>query len=147
MTARFPEEVHRLRAAIAPLRALACDMQHESSRQEGGKRVRPPLCPARRRFGNLACSHTSARLLLRDAWLLLEKAGDTNAPEQLALLAKIDYEISILDYRRYDAEAAGDAAAVADCIASHRSLGEEIEALKATTLAALDAAWVENPVS
>jgi len=143
MSPSFLDDVDRLRAALAGLRVVVCDMKHEHVNREGEQASRQPICPARARIGNIACSHTSARLLMRDAWLLLEKTGDPQAVAQREELARVDGEISILDHRRYDAEAAGREDIVADCIARHRALGDEIEALRQAAIAALDRAREE----
>ncbi|HSP26752.1 MAG TPA: hypothetical protein VLQ65_16425, partial [Saliniramus sp.] len=122
----------------------ACDMRHESRVSEAGAHARPPLCPSRARMGNIACSHTSARLLMRDAWLLLEEIGQPDAAMQREELARIDYESSVLDYRRYDADTEGRADLVASQIAEHRALGEEVEALRKAALVALDRAAADQ---
>jgi hypothetical protein len=143
MSPNFLDDVDRLRAALGGLRVVVCDMKHEAVHREGERTLRQAICPALARIGNIACSHTSARLLMRDAWLLLEKTGDPQAVAQRDELARVDGEICILDHRRYDAEAAGRGDIVADCIARHRALGDEIEALRQAAIAALGRAREE----
>lgn len=143
MSSSNPDEVNRLRHALGGLRVVVCDMRHEAltgepAQAEGAPPVRPPLCAARIRIGNIACSHTSARLLMRDAWLLLERLGDPDAAASREELARLDCEISVLDHRRYDAETEGRADLVAVHVAEHRALGEKIEALRLSAIAALD---------
>jgi hypothetical protein len=138
MSSDFLNSVKRLRANLVGLRVITCDMKHENLHREGEQTFRQAICPARARSSNIACSHTSARLKLRDAWLLLNKLGDPEAVAQLMELSRVDGEIAVLDHRRYDAEAAGRDDIVADCIARHRALGAEMEALRQAALNALD---------
>jgi hypothetical protein len=132
------EHIARLRRIIGAQALATCDMRHEAVSPADG--TRPQICPRPIRSANIACSHTGARLALREAWLLLEKLDFPRAAERREELARVDYEISILDYRRYDAEAERRATSIAACIAAHRALGEEVEALRRETLAALDRA-------
>jgi hypothetical protein len=73
-----PEALIALRRRIEALRAAPCDMAHESiPAGPGGGPVRSArspsgfarvgLCPEAARAVNLACSHTMARYVLRDA--------------------------------------------------------------------------------
>ena len=140
MPSRHIDEIRRLREALDGLKVVACDMRHESLVSDAGAHARPPLCPSRARMGNIACSHTSARLLMRDAWLLLEKIGQPEATAQREELARVDHDICILDHRRYDAEAEGRTDLVAVHVTEHRALGEEVEALRQAAIAALDRA-------
>jgi hypothetical protein len=132
------ERIARLRRIIGAQGLPTCDMRHEVVSLASGRR--PQICPRPARSANVACSHTNARLAQREAWLLLEKLGCPGASERREELARVDYEISILDYRRYDAEAARSPSDIADCVARHRALGEEAEALRHETLVALDRA-------
>jgi len=134
------DEVERFRTALYRLRADLCDMKHEGVRRDGERLIRRAICPARARISNIACSHTGARLPMRDAWLLLETIGDRDAVARREELDRIEYEISILDHRRYDAETVGRKDLIADCIARHRALAAEVEALRLATIAALDRA-------
>jgi len=136
----FLDDVKRLRVALDGLRVVVCDMKHERVHREGEQALRQSICAARARKSNIACSHTSARIQMRDAWLLLETIGDPQASAQCEELSRVDGEISVLDHRRYDAEAAGREDIVADCIARHRALGSEIEALRQVAITALDRA-------
>lgn len=143
MSPNLLDDVDRLRGTLGGLRVVVCDMRHENVHRNGERASRQPICPARARRSNIACSHTSARLEMRDAWLLLAKLGDPQAEAQCEELARVDGEICILDHRRYDAESAGRTDIVADCIARHRALGAEIEGLRQIAIAALDRAREE----
>lgn len=140
MSPSFLDDIDRLCAALDGLRVVVCDMKHERVHRDGERALRQRICAARARSSNIACSHSSARLQIRDAWLLLEKIGDSQAFAQREELSRVDGEISVLDHRRYDAEAAGRQDIVDDCIARHRALGGEIEALRQVAIAALDRA-------
>lgn len=140
MSNRFLIDATRLRDALMELRAVACDMRHELAYQGSEGILRPQLCPSRMRNGNVACSHTSARLLIREAWLLLEKSDYPDATAQREELARVDYEISILDHRRFDAETEGRTDLVAVHVADHRMLVGQIETLRLSAIAALDRA-------
>ena len=106
--------LHRLaelRRRIAMLQAPACGMAHErivagpdgrpvpNPASPSGYR-RPGICPAERRARHIGCSHTTARLILRQA---IELLGDGHA-DLLAELSRLENAVSLLDHRRYDAE-------------------------------------------
>ena len=107
-----PDALIALRRRVEALRASPCDMAHESipagpdgapprstSSPSGFARV--GICPDAARAANLACSHTMARHVLRDAVMQVPGAGDDAI---VATLHELEQAISLLDHRRYDAE-------------------------------------------
>jgi hypothetical protein len=107
-----PEALIALRRHVAALRAAACDMAHESipagpdgapvrSTRSPSGFARAGICTEAVRAGNLACSHTTARYLLRDAIMQLPGEG---VEAVIAALHDLEQAISLLDHRRYDAE-------------------------------------------
>jgi hypothetical protein len=107
-----PEALIALRRRVEALRASPCDMVHESipagpngdpvrSTRSPSGFARVGLCPEARRATNLACSHTMARYVLRDAIMQVPREGDEAA---VAALHELEQAISLLDHRRYDAE-------------------------------------------
>lgn len=107
-----PEDLIALRRRVEALHALPCGMGHESipSGPDGDpvRSTRSPsgfarvgLCPEAVRAANLACSHTMARYLLRDAIMQLPNEGDEAV---IAALHELEQAIRLLDHRRYDAE-------------------------------------------
>ena len=152
------EALIALRSRIETLRASACGMAHESIPTDpDGKPVpsarspsgfaRVGICPEAVRNENIACSHTMARYLLRDAVMRLPGEG-TEAI--LAALHDLEQEISLLDHRRYDAESrraaamlakgSDDAAAleIAGLVAEHRACVTRAESLRAEVLRRID---------
>ena len=63
--------------------------------------ARAGICPEAGRAANLACSHTMARYVLRDAIGQVPGEGDEAL---IAALHELEQAISLLDHRRYDAE-------------------------------------------
>ena len=63
--------------------------------------ARVGLCLEAGRETNLACSHTMARYVLRDAIMQVPGEGDGAV---VAALHELEQAISLLDHRRYDAE-------------------------------------------
>lgn len=107
-----PDALIALRRRIEALHTLSCDMAHESipAGPDGApvRSTRSPsgfervgICSDAKRVTNLACSHTMARYLLRDAIMQLPGAG---AEAAVAALHELEQAISLLDHRRYDAE-------------------------------------------
>jgi hypothetical protein len=107
-----PEALTALRRRVEALRASPCDMAHERipAGPDGGpvRSTRSPsgfarvgVCPEAVRATHLACSHTPARYLLRDAIRQLPGEG---AKAVVAALRELEQAISLLDHRRYDAE-------------------------------------------
>jgi hypothetical protein len=106
------EALIALRRHVEALRALPCDMAHEiipagpdgdpmrSARSPSGF-ARTGICPEAGRATNLACSHTMARYVLRDA--IRQVPGDDDEAVAAAL-HELEQAISLLDHRRYDAE-------------------------------------------
>jgi hypothetical protein len=161
------EALIALRRRVEALRASPCDMAHESipagpdgdpmrsSRSPSGF-ARIGICPEALRAANLACSHTMARYVLREAIMQVPGDGDEAV---VAALHELEQAISLLDHRRYDAEsrwasaklAKADGASaerdIAALVAEHRAavtrageLRDDLlrridEALGATTLA------------
>ena len=106
------EALIALRRRVEELRASPCGMAHESipagpdgdpvrSTRSPSGFARIGLCPEAARAANLACSHTMARYVLRDAIMQVPGEGDEAA---LAALHELEQTISLLDHRRYDAE-------------------------------------------
>jgi hypothetical protein len=128
-----PEALIALRRRVEALRASPCDMAHEgiptgpdgdpvrSTRSPSGF-ARVGLCPEAARVTNLACSHTMARYLLRDA---IMQVPDERDEAVLAALHELEQAISLLDHRRYDAESrrAGARLAEADGAPADREIG------------------------
>jgi hypothetical protein len=107
-----PEVLMALRRRVAALRAASCDMAHESiplgpddapvrSAYSASGFARAGLCPEAGRAVNLACSHTMARYVLRDA---IMQMPDEGADAVVAVLHELEQAISLLDHRRHDAE-------------------------------------------
>ena len=107
-----PEALIALRRRVEALRASPCGMAHESipAGPDGDPRrsMRSPsgfarvgLCHEAVRAVNLACSHTMARYVLRDAIMQLTGEGDEAV---VAALHELEQAISLLDHRRYEAE-------------------------------------------
>jgi hypothetical protein len=101
-----------LRHRVEALRALPCDMAHESipagpdgnpmrSARSPFGLARTGICPDAARATSLGCSHTMARYVLRDAIMQVPGDGDEAV---LAALHELEQAISLLDHRRYDAE-------------------------------------------
>ena len=106
------EALIALRRRVEALRASPCGMAHESipagpdgdpvrSTRSPSGFARTGLCPEAARVANLACSHTMARYVLRDAIMQVPGEGDEAV---LAALHELEQTISLLDHRRYDAE-------------------------------------------
>jgi hypothetical protein len=155
-----PDALMALRRLVEALRASPCDMAHESipagpdgdpvrSTRSPSGFARVGLCPEARRTTNLACSHTMARYLLRDAIMQVPRAGDEAV---LAALHALEQAISLLDHRRYDAEsrrasarlAAADGAPaereIAALVAEHRACVTRANELRDDVLRRIDAA-------
>ena len=107
-----PEVLIALRRRVEALRASSCDMAHESipaspdgapvrSALSDSGFARVGLCSETVRATNLACSHTMARYLLRDAIMQMPGEG---VDAVVAALHELEQAISLLDHRRYDAE-------------------------------------------
>jgi len=106
------EALIALRRRVEALRASPCGMAHESilagpdgdavrSTRSPSGFARTGLCPEAGRAANLACSHTMARYVLRDAIMQVPGEGDEAV---VAALHELEQTISLLDHRRYDAE-------------------------------------------
>jgi len=155
-----------LRDKVAALRAPPCGMAHESipAAPDGGpvRSARSPsgyaragICSEAMRANHLACSHTMARHVLRDA---LERLSGAEAQTLLAELHELEQAISILDHRRYDAESrradamlAGGRDAtkaaereIADLVAEHRGYGGRAIHIRDAALRRLDEAITER---
>jgi hypothetical protein len=152
------ETLIALRRRIETLRASACGMAHESiptgpdgnptaSARSPSGFARAGICPAAVRDANIACSHTMARYVLRDAIAHLPGEG---AAAILAALHDLEQAISLLDHRRYDAESRrasamltdpGDGAGereIADLVAEHRALVTRAAGLRDDVLRRID---------
>jgi hypothetical protein len=106
------EALIALRRRVEALRSSPCGMAHESipagpdgdpvrSTRSPSGFARVGLCSEVVRVANLACSHTMARYVLRDAIMQLPGEGDEAV---LAALHELEQTVSLLDHRRYDAE-------------------------------------------
>ncbi|HMG49864.1 MAG TPA: hypothetical protein VK597_04660 [Inquilinus sp.] len=158
-------ELTRLRALIVASRAVVCGMVHESvPRDAAGQPLlhaiepdgyaRPALCSATRRGTQLACSHSTARLPLRQAIEALQARDGADAAALETLLEdwmRLDAALGTLDHRRYAAETrladavrAGTAGTfdgerpIAALVQEHRDLARGLDALKDRVLAAID---------
>ena len=158
-------ELARLRALIMASRAVACGMVHESvPRDAAGQPLphavepdgyaRPALCSATRRGTQLACSHSAARLPLRQAIEALQALDGAEMAALGTLLEdwiRLDAALGTLDHRRYAAETrladavrTGTAGTVdgersiAALVQEHRDLSRGLDALKDRVLAELD---------
>jgi hypothetical protein len=143
---------------VAALRAPACDMAHEAiPRRPDGMPLpsaaspsgygRIGICAPSVRERHIGCSHTMARLVLRDALDAL--GGDAVLA---AALRDLENTVSLLDHRRYDAEtdharaiaAGADGAAaravIESLVAEHRACVARVVALRDAVLARLDTA-------
>ena len=151
-----PESLIALRRRVEALRAPPCGMAHESipagpdgkpvqSARSPSGFARAGICPEAVRTAHLACSHTMARHVLRDA--LMQVPGE-GAEAVLAALHDLEQTISLLDHRRYDAESrranaklmdTGDEAAerdIVDLVAEHRACVTRAGGLRAEVAAA-----------
>jgi hypothetical protein len=156
-----------LRRRVEALRAWPCDMAHESIPPGPGgdpmRSARSPsgfarigLCLEAERATNLACSHTMARYLLRDAIMLVAGDGDEAV---VAALHELEQAISLLDHRRYDAEneaasarlAKADGAPgereIAALVAEHRACARRAGELRDDVLRRIDAALGRAEIS
>lgn len=165
MTAPGAAELARLRALIAASRAVACGMVHESvPRDAAGQPLqhavepdgyaRPALCSATRRGTQLACSHSAARVPLRQAIEALQAQDGAEMAALETLLKdwiRLDTALGTLDHRRYAAETRlADAVRagtddiedgrrpIAALVQEHRDLARGLDALKDRVLAAID---------
>lgn len=128
----------------------ACGMVHERVLGDGIGPRRPPICGRGRRTANLACAHTTARLVLRDLLLALAQGAGPEREtcrDALARLSMIDLAIGELDHRRHAAEtalweaadpAAAEAArgAIAQTVSEHLRLADELNDIRSGALAA-----------
>jgi hypothetical protein len=153
-----PEALIALRRRIEALHASPCGMAHESipagldgdpvqSTRSPSGFARTGLCPEATRAANLACSHTMARYVLRDAIMQLPGEGDEAV---IAALHELEQAISLLDHRRYDAESrrasatlarADDAPGereIADLVAEHRACVSRADELRDELLRRID---------
>jgi hypothetical protein len=107
-----PEALIALRRRVEALHVSPCDMAHESipagpdgdpvrSTRSPSGFARVGVCPEAGRETNLACSHTMARYVLRNAIVQVPGEGDEAV---VAALHELEQAISLLDHRRYDAE-------------------------------------------
>ena len=152
------EALIALRRRVEALRAWPCDMAHESipsgpdgdpmrSARSPSGFARTGLCLEAGRATNLACSHTMARYVLRDAVMLVPGDGDEAV---VAALHDLEQAISLLDHRRYDAESrwasarlekADDASAereIAALVAEHRAAVTSAQVLRDDVLRRID---------
>jgi hypothetical protein len=117
-----PEALIALRRRVEAVRASPCGMAHESipadpdgnpvrSTRSPSGFARAGLCPEAVRAANLACSHTMARYVLRDAIQQVPGEGDEAV---VAALHELEQAISLLDHRRYDAESRRASARLAE---------------------------------
>ena len=109
--------------------------------------ARVGLCGEAVRAANLACSHTMARYVLRDAIRKVPGDGDEAV---FAALHELEQAISLLDHRRYDAEsrlanarlAKADGAAaerqIAALVAEHRACVKRAGELRDDVLRRID---------
>jgi hypothetical protein len=147
-----------LRSRIEALQATPCGMAHESipdgpdgdpmpSVRSPSGFARTGLCPEAERATNLACSHTMARYVLRDAIMQVPEDGDEAV---LAALHDLEQAISLLDHRRYDAESrrasarlakadgAGGEREIAALVAEHRACVRRAGELRDDVLRRID---------
>ncbi|HLM56414.1 MAG TPA: hypothetical protein VK422_09895 [Pyrinomonadaceae bacterium] len=111
------DRLRSLREEIAALRAVKCRMSHErvvragehmlpvASRLPGVVYRRVGLCDPEVRARMLGCSHTAARIRLKEALKELDAAGRP-AASLAAELNLLDNEIHLLDHRKGEAEKA-----------------------------------------
>jgi len=150
------------RARVAALTAPACAMAHESiplgsdgaparNAASPSGYARAGICPAAMRERHIGCSHTTARLVLRDALDALTGGDDALLRDELRA---VENSISLLDHRRYDAEtrlaqalAGGGPAAVEAArraidalVTEHGAFAARAIAVRDAVLARLDAA-------
>src|SRR5580704_3997960 len=106
------EALIALRRRVEALRSSPCGMAPESipagpdgdpvrSTRSPSGFARGGLCAEVVRVATVACSHTMARYVLRDAIMQLPGEGDEAV---LAALHELEQTVSLLDHRRYDAE-------------------------------------------
>lgn len=165
----LPDALAAVRAELASMRVVPCDLAHERVRigAAGVQRRAPPtaqdpgltrvgLCPHSARAVQLSCAHTLARLTLDRAIALAAAAGLLAQDEAGRLrdaARRIDHAIHMTDWDRSRAEVryallveqggAQPEALRRQCDAlggRHRRLGAELAALHARVLACLDAA-------
>jgi hypothetical protein len=156
------EALIALRRRVETLRASPCGMAHESipagldgdpmrSMRSPSGFARAGLCHQAARAVNLACSHTMARYVLRDAIMQLPREGDEAIA---AALHELEQAISLLDHRRYEAEsrrASAKLAALDDApgereiaalVAEHRACVMRADELRDDVLRRIDDALV-----
>lgn len=112
------------------LHTQACGLAHEGRAGRG-------FCAKAARAGNLACAHTMARYVLRDA---LERLVAQDAPGAQARLedwSALDLAVGLSDHARSQAEKTGDAAAIAAAVSAHGRAAADLERLRLWTRAAL----------
>lgn len=114
------ERLRSLRGEIAALCAVKCRMSHErvvragesmlpvASRLPGGGYERVGLCSPGARAQRLGCSHTTARVKLKDAINELRACREGAGPGALfdGELNWLDNQIHLLDHRKGEAEKA-----------------------------------------
>jgi hypothetical protein len=164
-----PKTLIALRRRVEALRASPCGMAHEaipagpngdpmrSMRSPSGF-ARAGLCHEAGRAANLACSHTMARYMLRDAIMQVPGEGDEAV---VAALHELEQAISLLDHRRYEAESRRASAKLAEAddapgereiaalVAEHRACVMRADELRDDVLRRIDdalgAAGAETP--
>ena len=108
--------------ALADLVVHACGLAHEG-------RPGRDFCAKGARATNLACAHTMARYVLRDALEARRAGGDLSAAADLEEWAALDVGIGLADHARSEAEKRGDRAGAEAAIATHRDLSRRLAAL------------------
>ncbi|WP_349369991.1 hypothetical protein [Salinarimonas sp.] len=131
-----------LAAALDRLEARACGLAHEGWR---GRTGAPLFCDRMSRSVNIACAHTTARYVLRDAVLALRARGRPEAVAWLAEWQALDAEIGRCDHARSEAEKVEDAAAVATAAADHAAATRALVALHARIRVAILSEGAEAP--
>lgn len=131
-----------LAAALDRLEARACGLAHEGWRGRPGA---PLFCGRMSRAVNIACAHTTARYVLRDAVLALQARGHPESVAWLAQWQALDAEICRCDHARSEAEKVEDAAAVATAVADHAAATRALAALHARIRAAVLSTGVDDP--
>jgi hypothetical protein len=165
MTRDIAEKAAHFLVMLKYSRPVACDMAHEAvllphdngtehAPAYGSSYPRPDICLSKRRKRNLACAHTTARYVLRDALALLAGTHDNGDyyDAQLTIWNDLDSALGHLDHRRHNAEdaqaaalqscdmvaQATSAALIAQTITEHRALVAKIEAITHDVRAALE---------
>jgi hypothetical protein len=121
-------------AVLDGLEVRLCGLAHEGWRGRPGTSL---FCDRMSRAANIACAHTTARYVLREAISALRARGHPQADAWLAEWQALDGEIGRCDHARSEAEKLADADSVAAAVARHGAAARALAALHVRIRAAL----------